>query len=262
MSAIDKIDLYVFSGTGNTLYAAKCMKEFFLQQNLQCRLLPITAQTVPQAVANDTMIGIGFPIACFCTYPVVLDFIHKLPETAGGELFFFSTMGGSDGCVDAQLLPEFRNKGYKVRGYEAFVMPSNFMQHKIVQEKNDELLAICEKRTHEFCKKVLAGEEFRYSRSFAAKFYHWIFHVAMESGFVNKTFKVKVNTEKCTGCGLCQRICPVGAALVDNGVVSISSACQDCMRCVGFCPENALRVHKAKPYSGCTLQEFNSSFDI
>ncbi|MDP8257847.1 MAG: 4Fe-4S binding protein [Candidatus Aadella gelida] len=51
---------------------------------------------------------------------------------------------------------------------------------------------------------------------------------------------VKVNNEKCTGCGACVSVCPVDAIKIENGKAVISEECVDCGECVTQCPVEAL----------------------
>ncbi len=54
---------------------------------------------------------------------------------------------------------------------------------------------------------------------------------------------VKVNVEKCTGCGDCTDACPSEALKVDNGKVSVNGDdCSDCAACVDVCPESSLSL--------------------
>ena len=257
------VDLYVFSGTGNTLLVAKFMRDTLQENEIVCRIREIKAGTEVEPGGEERIIGIGFPIACFVTYPVVLDFIERLPEaTQNSGLFFFSTMGGSDGHICARLAPEFSAKGYNVLGYRGFIMPSNFMQYREQAEKNREKIDLCQKQAAEFMQDtVIFGKPFTYSGRFFSKLCGLVYTFSFPTGFMNKAFKVKVDPQKCTGCGLCSRSCPAGCITIDAGKAQISKDCQLCMRCVGFCPETALRVHKSLPYSSCSHADFFSSFD-
>lgn len=52
---------------------------------------------------------------------------------------------------------------------------------------------------------------------------------------------VKVDTEKCTGCGDCVEECPVEALKVENDkCVPDPDECTDCGACIDTCPEEAI----------------------
>ena len=50
--------------------------------------------------------------------------------------------------------------------------------------------------------------------------------------------------KKCTGCGLCVRLCPVQAIPAGNPASVDEKKCISCMRCINVCPENARGVNK------------------
>ena len=54
---------------------------------------------------------------------------------------------------------------------------------------------------------------------------------------------VKVDLDKCTGCGTCVESCPSEALTVENEKVVVDQdACVDCGVCVDECPEEALTM--------------------
>jgi len=53
----------------------------------------------------------------------------------------------------------------------------------------------------------------------------------------------KVDTGKCTGCGLCVDACPVEAITLENDKAKVDEdTCIDCGACVGECPNKAISV--------------------
>ena len=54
---------------------------------------------------------------------------------------------------------------------------------------------------------------------------------------------VKVDLDKCNGCGTCVESCPSEALKVENEKVVVDEdACVDCGVCVDECPEEALTM--------------------
>lgn len=52
-----------------------------------------------------------------------------------------------------------------------------------------------------------------------------------------------VNSSKCTGCGSCVDVCPVGAiSLVDGKAVVDKDTCIDCAACTSECPVEAISM--------------------
>lgn len=84
-------------------------------------------------------------------------------------------------------------------------------------------------------------------------------HLIIKDGFNkaklkgNETYReLKVSdykptvTNKCVGCGVCAKNCPVGAIPLDDPKVTDNGSCISCMRCVVRCPKEARVIPKAK----------------
>jgi nitroreductase/NAD-dependent dihydropyrimidine dehydrogenase PreA subunit len=64
----------------------------------------------------------------------------------------------------------------------------------------------------------------------------------------HKTPPTTIDTERCTGCGRCVRICPDDTlALVNKKAEVVSDECLVCGHCVAICPEDAVSVRGLSP---------------
>ncbi|MCX8122620.1 MAG: 4Fe-4S binding protein [Spirochaetes bacterium] len=84
---------------------------------------------------------------------------------------------------------------------------------------------------------------------------------ALKSGLLHPTVEVKdgfrgrlkYDFESCTGCGLCNKVCPANAielypaqvnAKKTKRIVIYLSRCTYCQECVNICPKNSIQITK------------------
>lgn len=68
--------------------------------------------------------------------------------------------------------------------------------------------------------------------------------------YLSDVTTLKLDTEACIGCGMCQIVCPHGVFEVEDFVAKIvdRGGCMECGACANNCPENAITV---TPGVGC-----------
>ena len=236
------IDLYFFSGTGNTYMAARAMQAAFEERGVQCRLRRMEASDPAKADPACTL-GLGFPIAAFTTYPLVWDFIEKLPQAKGTPAFAFATMAGMSFCALGPLKRILLKKGYTPIGARQFVMPSNLWIKKYHTKKTEKQIQKALAKARKFANQIVDG------RSQWIKFPlvpDLLFPLFMSRHVWRSTpGYVKLDADKCTNCAQCLELCPAGAIQL-NSDIRVTGKCQFCMRCVSYCPKEALYYGKGR----------------
>lgn len=69
-----------------------------------------------------------------------------------------------------------------------------------------------------------------------------------------------ITEEKCTGCGLCEKLCPAKAIEIKEGKPCwVKENCYLCMACFNLCPTEAVEYG---PYSEGKFRYHFKGFDI
>lgn len=235
------IKVYYFSGTGNTQLVAKKIVETFRNRGYAAALFNIE-KAGDVVIEDGDVVGIGFPVAVFTTFPIVFGFLNKIEGAKGNSAFVFATMGGSSLYgIMGRMKRILSEKGFTPLSYREFRMPINLFLHypeRKCRERIKKSLVQAEK----FVDKIIAGDHQwkhvpllsdlvpRLSRAFyGLTQYRW--H--------QKYLKMKIDHAKCNSCGICVEKCPVhNIELLEK--VKIGDRCQYCFRCVGICPRGAI----------------------
>jgi len=75
--------------------------------------------------------------------------------------------------------------------------------------------------------------------------------------YLKNVTTLKLNPERCTGCGLCLEVCPQEVLCPVHGKIGIRNrdACMECSACSRNCPTGAITVESGV---GCAAAVINS----
>ena len=237
------VDLYFFSGTGNTLLAARAVAEGLRAGGKSVRLLRLEKGV--SAPAGDTALGVAVTTACFSTYPFVWEALEQLPSGEGRSAFAISTMGGYSGGLRSPLRKLLHKKGYRTLGYAEFVMPSNYANKSILQEANREKIQKCEAKAREFALALLEDRATWRSGGPFSPFFNWMARKKAPWRMMKRSFPLEIDKSRCIQCGKCARLCPAKNIVMEE-YPRFLDHCVVCQRCIAFCPPAAIGVHGKK----------------
>lgn len=255
----NNINIYTFSGTGNTLIVANKLAEVFDKNSYHATVYRMEA-VKPENVNLKSTIGIGFTIAFWNTYPFVRQWIDNLPAGNGAEVFLFATMGDSSCGMIHHIAKILENKNYKIIDADSFLMPNNFLlvQGDAANEKkrNKNLLKV-----EKFASDIMTDYEYKPKincfTSLAFKVTSYIVLKLWNTKVAKKIMKFKLNTEKCIKCGICAKICPIDNIEMQK-FPNFKNNCIFCLRCVSYCPQQALSNKiLLKTYRVLTLEDIS-----
>ena len=254
-----KVDLYVFSGTGNTLLIAREVGRRLSEKGWDINLHRMESST-GQELSDDSMVGLAFPTAFFSTYPVALDLISRLPEGKGRNIFMVTTAARATGGSEGKFRRIIEAKGYVPAGSLAVIMPSNYNNKPLPEDKNSRLIAAGLEKAGDFADRLASGKaEWRRGIPLFPSMWHWFVTSGKALRLFYKTFSIQVDKEVCVKCMRCVDNCPVGAILIESDAPVIHpEQCQSCQRCVAFCPVHAISVpgKPAVQYRAMSFEEF------
>ncbi|GHS85813.1 hypothetical protein AGMMS49957_02700 [Synergistales bacterium] len=66
----------------------------------------------------------------------------------------------------------------------------------------------------------------------------------MANQYLKNVAKLTLTAEKCTGCGMCEAVCPHGVFAVTDGKAQIveRDSCMECNACAENCPAQAIEA--------------------
>lgn len=247
-----------FSGTGNTKH---CIEQFVNEIDCSEPCISIEdANIVSEIQKNDTIL-LAYPIYYSNLPKIVRDFIVS-NHTAfkGKNIFIITTMGlfsGDGAGCSARLLAKY---GANIMGGLHLKMPDCIGDEKALKKtiaQNKALVNVAQAKIKDAAQRFKGNAPTQEGIGFL---YHLAGLFGQRLWFYNKTKnyfdKLKVNSEKCVGCGLCVQLCPLENLKLKNGKVVADSKCTMCYRCVSNCPKQAITLLGKELYEQCKIEKY------
>lgn len=233
-----------FSGTGNTKF---CVDKFLKEYNHNKNSFSIEDNETLGKIKNDNEIVVGYPVQYSNIPKILRDYIvHNRHIWKGKQIFIIATMGlfsGDGAGILARLLKKY---GAVIVGGLHLKMPDSICDVKALKRGFGENKKIVMKAEEKICKSVYNIKNGKPPQEGLGIAYHLAGLFGQRLYFFWKTQKytdrLKINSLKCIGCGLCEKLCPMGNIVVKNEVAVSGDKCTMCYRCVSKCQKQAITL--------------------
>jgi len=230
--------VFYFSGTGNCLKVAKD-----IAQELENSEIVSMAKSFNFTQQYDR-IGFVYPTYFWGLPKKVIEFIENinLENNKGAYFYAITTYGGSAGNAIYQLYElMLKRHGIKLHYGQKLQMFSNYVIMYEMSEKIDEIT----QKSHEKLIPII--------NSIKMKKNNRVNKFTKICEFINKDFIKKVSNmdkdytvnDNCTGCTICEKVCPVKNIEMANNKPRYKHHCENCLACIQFCPQKAINYKDA-----------------
>lgn len=225
--------IFYFSATGNSLYVAGRLGE-----------APVS---IPQEMrkAKRAYAAGAIGIVCPVYYGEIPGYVQNFLKSSSFDTpyFFFVLTYGSSPMIAPEFAADFAEKqGITVNFVTSILMVDNYLPYfdmdvergmdKHVEAQID--AALREIGARKAGIPAPTDEE--------RQWYARVKDFNRKNPAFNSGSQLTI-TERCVGCGLCTRVCPLGNCYLHEGkALRKSETCEFCMACIQNCPVNALAL--------------------
>lgn len=237
-----KTKIYFYTGTGNSLWTAKKLAE----KLGDTELIPITLTGKEPMQPSADKIGFIFPVHIWGIPSPVVDFLDRLKAGSSGYYFAVAVHAGQVAATLLQLKKMLEGKNIKLSSGFSVCMPSNYIPWGGAdsQDKQRKRFDAALDKITNIASFISAGKEMPPEKGPAWQniFLSAIYRSSYDR--VPRMDKPFYADEKCTGCGICEKICPAqNISLVDKKPAWLHR-CEQCFACLQWCPEEAIQYGK------------------
>jgi ferredoxin/flavodoxin len=224
--------IFCFSGTGNSLNAAKIIAA-------RLEICEIVSMGKPYAISKGyERIGFVFPSYASSMPKPVRAFIKSLDlnENMGAYYFTVATCGLQGGNCVNHVKRLLREKGVSLAYGKSIRMVANAITGYGMPKNTDRITAKTNAKL-----ATIAGEITNKTITTIPKtkpFWELIYK-KMADSFDDCSEKYNVSND-CTGCGMCVKLCPVENVQIVDGKPHFDKKCVGCVACIQWCPKTAI----------------------
>ena len=230
--------LYVYTGTGNSLWIARQLALELKETTLQ--FMPLLSKEI--RVEADR-VGIIFPVHIWGLPSRVIQFINHLQVKPETYFFALAVNAGQPAATLLQLQKLMSTRKWSLASGYSFVMPSNYTpwggpgpidtQRRLFTEAQEKVKTIAGTILRGKGKKVDRGPLWQNI------VLSWIYKMSFRS--VHKMDKKFWVDDKCNRCGICSEVCPAGNIEMTGGKPAWLHRCEQCLACLQWCPQEAIQ---------------------
>ena len=238
-----KTIIYYFTGTGNSLAAAKKIATLLGD----CELVPIASlQDIPgEITAQADRVGIVCPVYDAGIPVIVAEFAGRLTISRTGYVFGIVTMARIGVSALHQLNGIFRKRqGRGLDAAYAVVMTGNFQPvgKSCPVAPGHPVLTAADARLTEIAGMIDKGLIVPPRFSPLSSLIHMLSYGSF-SRTVRGSDKAFSVSDACTSCGTCVKVCPVENIMMVKDRPSWLHHCECCCACLHFCPVEAIQLN-------------------
>lgn len=255
--------IFYFSGTGNSLQIAKEIGDCNGERLISiAREMNSKDTSFGYKLEENESIGFVFPVYAWAPPRMVLQFIEKLKLVNYNNNYVFSvaTCGDNIGNTMDVVNKWLNKKDMELHSGFSIRMPNNYIIMGDVDSKAVENEKLKNAKEELIQINKIIGEKrrgiFKIEKGPVPGFLTSVINPLFNNNAMN-TRRFYAN-DKCTGCGLCERVCNSNTIKV-NGKPEWGRKCTQCLACIHYCPVQAIQYGKKTERKG---RYKNPNFDI
>lgn len=228
--------IFYFTGTGNSMWTAGALGKLLGQP---VRNISAVREQTRITVQGDVL-GFVFPTYMNDIPWIAKEFLLRLDAQDAPYCFAVMTSNhGKSGKAAESIDHALQTDGLKLSAFFDLQMPGNCIESS--DKENAERLKAAPAKVEQIAKEILQRKENHTSdgksaeKDFVTSSFFYGTHSLKRLTMVNSF----VVTKDCTGCGLCQKICPVHNIAMENHKAVHADSCAACYACVHWCPKHA-----------------------